>query len=115
MAAPNIVNVATIIGKTAVQATTTSAAAIVSNGSGSNKVLKINALYAANTSGGSRQLTVDVFRSSTSYKITSNLVIPAGATITALDKSLYLEEGDSLRILSDIVGIDVVCSYEEIA
>ena len=45
MTAPNIVNVATITGKTAVQAVGTSAAAIVTNPGSSNKVFKINALY----------------------------------------------------------------------
>lgn len=115
MAAPNIVNVTSIYGRTAVYATTTSIAAFLTNAAASNKVFKINAIYATNTSNGSRQLTVDLFRSSTSYKITSNLIIPAASTVTVLNENIYLEENDSLRALSDIVGIDIVCSYEEIA
>ena len=43
MAAPNIVNVATITGKTAVQAVGTSATAIVINAASSGKVFKVNA------------------------------------------------------------------------
>jgi hypothetical protein len=45
MAAPNIVSVSTITGKTVGLAVTTSATAIVANGAGSNKVFKVNALY----------------------------------------------------------------------
>ncbi len=48
MAAPNIVDVTTIIGKTAVQAVGTSATAIVTNSAASGKVLKVNALYVSN-------------------------------------------------------------------
>jgi hypothetical protein len=39
MAAPNIVNVATITAKSAVQAVTTTATDIISNSAGSNTVL----------------------------------------------------------------------------
>ena len=45
MTAPNIVNVATITGKTAVQAVGTSATAIVTNPGSSNKVFKINVMF----------------------------------------------------------------------
>ena len=41
MTAPNIVNVATITGKTAVQAVGTSATAIVTNSASSGKVLNV--------------------------------------------------------------------------
>ena len=51
MAAPNIVNVVTITGKTAVQAITTSATAIVTNAADSGKVFKVNALYISNVDG----------------------------------------------------------------
>ena len=44
MAAPNIVRVSTINGKTAVQNVTTVAANIISNSASSGKVLKINYL-----------------------------------------------------------------------
>ena len=70
MAAPNIVNVTTIIGKTAVQQVTTSATAIVTNSSSSNKVFKINALYVANVDGtNNADISVALFRSSVSYEI----------------------------------------------
>jgi hypothetical protein len=43
MANPNIVNVTDIRGKTAIALVTSTAAAIVSNGAGSNKIFKIAA------------------------------------------------------------------------
>ena len=64
MAAPNIVNVATITGKTAVQAVGTSATAIVTNSGSSGKVFKVNALYIANVDGtAAADITVDLYRS----------------------------------------------------
>jgi hypothetical protein len=117
MAAPNIVNVATITGKTAVQAVTTSATAIVSNGAGSNQVLKINALYVANVDGtNNAEITVDLFRSSVAYRIAFTVVVPADAVLDVISKAIYLEEGDSLRLTANANSdLEAVCSYEIIA
>ena len=117
MAAPNIVNVATIIGKTAVQAVGTSATAIVSNAGGSGKVFKVNALYVANIDGSANaDITVDFFRSSTAYPVTSTVTVPADATLDVISKAIYLEEGDSLRCTASASGdLVAVCSYEEIS
>lgn len=117
MAAPNVVNVATITGKTAVQAVGTSATAIVTNSSGSNKVLKINALYVSNVDGvNNADITVDLFRSSTAYRIALTVVVPADASLDVLSKPIYLEEGDSLRLTANASGdLEAVCSYEEIS
>ena len=51
MAAPNIVNVATITGKTAVANVTTIASDIVTNSAASGKVFKINSLIISNIDG----------------------------------------------------------------
>lgn len=117
MAAPNIVNVATITGKTAVQAVGTSATAIVTNSSGSNKVLKVNALYVSNVDGtNSADITVDLFRSSVAYRIAFTVVVPADAVLDVLSKAIYLEEGDSLRLTASAANdLEAVCSYEEIS
>lgn len=117
MAAPNIVNVTAIYGKTAVLAVTTSATAIVTNSAASGKVLKINALYVANVDGtNNAEVTVDVFRSSVAYKIASTVVVPADASLSILDQSIYLEEGDSLRLTANANSdLEAVCSYEDIS
>lgn len=117
MAAPNVVNVATITGKTAVQAVGTSATAIVTNSAASGKVLKINALYVSNVDGSANaEITVDLYRSSTAYKLANTVVVPADATLDVLSKAIYLEEGDSLRLTANASGdLEAVCSYEEIS
>lgn len=119
MAAPNVVNVTTITGKTAVLAVTTTPTAIVTNTSGSNKVFKVNSLYVANIDGvEAQEVTVDLYRSSTAYPIGSTLSVPADATLVVIDKNsnIYLEEGDAIRLTA---GADedlmATVSYEEIA
>jgi hypothetical protein len=117
MAAPNIVNVTTIIGKTAVQQVSTTATAIVTNSSGSNKVFKVNALYIANVDGAaSADISVALFRSSVAYEIAHTVAVPADATLDVLTKAIYLEEGDALRLTASANGdLEAVCSYEEIS
>ena len=119
MANPNIVSVSDIRGKTAVQAVTTSATAIVSNSAGSNKVFKINSLTIANVDGvNSANITVDIFRGGTPYDIAFTIAVPADSTLVVISKdtSIYLEEGDSLRCLASANGdLEAVCSYEEIS
>lgn len=117
MAAPNIVNVATITGKTAVQAVGTSATAIVTNSASSGKVFKVNALLVSNVDGtAAAEVTVDLYRSSTAYHLVKTLSVPADATLDVLSKAIYLEEGDALRLTANVAGdLEAVCSYEEIS
>jgi hypothetical protein len=117
MAAPNIVGVTTITGKTAVMAVTTSATAIVSNAAASNKVFKVNALYVSNIDGvNACDVTIDLFRSSTAYKIANTISVPADSTLDIISKSIYLEEGDALRLTASANSdLEAVCSYEEIS
>lgn len=117
MAAPNIVNVATITGKTAVQAVGTSATAIVTNSASSGKVYKINALYISNVDGtNNAEINVDIYRSSVAYHIGKTIVVPADATLDVISKAIYLEEGDALRLTANAASdLEAVCSYEEIS
>lgn len=117
MAAPNIVNVTAIYGKTAVQAITTSATAIISNSAGSNQVLKVDTLMVANVNGSTTaSVTVELYRSSTAYRITFQTVVPAGGTIDVLNNYVYLEEGDSLRLTASANSyLEAVASYETIS
>lgn len=117
MAAPNIVGVTTITGKTAVQAVSTSATAIVTNSAASGKVIKVNALYISNVDGtNAATVNVDLFRSSTAYCIAKTITVPADATLDVISKQIYLEEGDTLRLTASASGdLEAVCSYEEIS
>lgn len=116
MSAPNIVNVATITGKTAVQAVGTSATAIITNAAASNNVLKVNALYVSNVSAATATVTIDIFRSSVAYRLAYTIVVPVGATLDIISKSVYLEEGDTLRLTASAgSALEAVASYEIIA
>jgi len=117
MSAPNLAGVATITAKTAVQAVGTSAAAIVTNSSSSGKVFKVNALYISNIDGtNNAEVNVDIYRSSTAYHIAKTIVVPADATLDVLSKSVYLEEGDALRLTANATSdLEAVCSYEELS
>jgi|TARA_Y100000994_G_C15538887_1_gene378972 hypothetical protein len=117
MSAPNIVNVSTITGKTAVQAVGTSASAIVTNSSSSNKVFKVNALYVSNIDGtNSATVNVDLYRSSTAYHVAKTVAVPADTTLDVISKALYLEEGDAIRLTASAASdLEAVCSYEEIS
>lgn len=116
MANPNIVNVTTIYGVTAVQSVSNSATAIVSNGAGSGTVLKVDSLMVSNNDSAGHTITVDVYRSSTAYPISYNVSIAPGAVYDVLAKFIYLNEGDTLRLTGDVASkMTAVCSYEVIS
>jgi len=119
MAAPNIVNVATITGRTVGAALTTSSADIVTNSAASNKVFKVNAILVANVDGSvSTDVTVGFYNAdnTTTYKIANTITVPADATIDVLSKSLYLEEGDKITALASTSGdLEIIVSYEELS
>lgn len=113
---PNMIGTGSIVGKTAVQQVGTSATAIVSNASSSGKTLKINALLVSNVDGtNDATVDVDLYRSSTAYYLVKTVNVPADTTLEVVSRPIYLEEGDSLRILASAASdLHAVCSYEEI-
>lgn len=116
MANPNIVNVTAIYGTTSVQAVTTSATAIVSNAAASGTVVKVDSLIVSNNDTSIRTVTVDVYRSSTAYPISTAVNIPVGGMYDVLTKFIYLNEGDSLRLTASANSVlTAVCSYEVIS
>lgn len=117
MAAPNIINATTVNGKTAVQQITTSATAIVTNADSSDMVLKVNALYISNVDGtNDATVDIDVYRDSAAYHIAKTITVPADTTLDVLNKMIYLEEGDTLRLTAGTASdLEGVCSYEEIS
>jgi len=124
MAAPNIVNVTTITGKTdQVSLTTTNATAVVSNTVDSGKVFKINSLIVSNVDGTSAaDITVSVYSEDdiggTATELVSTVSVPADASLVVIDKStsLYLEENMSIGATAGTASdLKVVVSYEEIS
>lgn len=119
MAAPNIVKVASIYGKTVGLAPTTTATAIVTNAASSGKVLKVNSLIISNINGSNAySITADVYKNqTTSFRIAYLVSVPATATLVLLSKesAIYLEENDSIRLTASANStLEALCSYEEI-
>lgn len=122
MTAPNILNVFSITGKTAmVNLTDSTATSIVANAAASGKVLKLSGLLATNTEGATVNVafTLYVARGGTNYHMAKNVTIPALASYEAFLKDstpIYLEEGDELFAQSGNASgyIDVLVAYEEI-
>ena len=124
MAAPNIVDVTTITGKTAVVSlSTTNATEIVSNAAASGKVFKINSLVVSNVDGTSAaDITVSYYSEDniggTATEIVSTVSVPADASLVVIDKnsSLYLEEDRSIGATAGTASdLKVIASYEEIS
>jgi hypothetical protein len=124
MAAPNIVNVTTITGKTVVvDLTSTSATSVVSNAASSGKVFKINSLIVSNVDGtNNADITINLYSAAsiggTATQICSTVTVPADSSLIVIDKTsgIYLEEDKSIGAIAGAANdLKVVCSYEEIS
>ena len=124
MAAPNIVNVTSIIGKTEVaNLTTTAATSVVSNAASSGLVLKINTLIVSNVDPTtSCDITISLYSAAalggTATQIASTISIPADTSLIVISKDtpVYLEEDRSIGATASIANdLKVVCSYEQIS
>ena len=119
MAAPNIVGVVTITGKTVTGALGTSTASLLQNSASSNKVFKVNTILVSNVDGtNSATADISIYDGSNDRYIAKGITVPAGATVVLIDKNsfLYLEENHSIRCgasaASDLV---ILICYEELS
>ena len=132
MAAPNIVNVATITGITsavsgiATIGGTDGITTVASNAAGSGKVLKINSLVATAIG---KTTGIDVFlfqehggRHNTAIStvsLASTMTVPILSSLAVIDKtnSIYIEENKQIgvRAQSNAGSLDIVCSFEDIS
>ena len=124
MAAPNIVNVNTITGRSAfITLPNTSATVVLNNAASSNKVLKVNSIIVSNVNGSATaNVTLSVNSAAsgagTPYRIVYQVDVAAKSTLVAVDKnaSLYLEEDRSIVATASAGGyLEVICSYEDIS
>lgn len=119
MANPNIVQVTNIVGNTQVANVTTSATAIVTNNTSSGKIFKLNGIIVSNIDGtNSATITVDLYRNSVAYVLTSGVTVTPNTSYTPIDKtlSLYLLEGDTLRVTANVNNrLQAVATWEEIS
>jgi len=126
VAAPNIVNVTSIVGNTSTNLISTTsdpfATALASNGASSGKVFKINSIVAANVDGTSAcDITIKIFSAAalggTGTAIASTISVPADATLIITDKTttFYLLEDRSLGATASAANdVVVTVSWEEI-
>ena len=118
MAAPNLVNVSSIYGKTVAATLTTSDVDWLT--CGAEKLIKINSIIVANIDGSN---AVDVSikwydaGGSASWHLCKTVSVPADSTLVVVGKDapIYLEEGDRIRGLAGAAGdAEVTISYEEL-
>tara|TARA_Y100001938_G_C7909264_1_gene338762 strand:+ start:161 stop:529 length:369 start_codon:yes stop_codon:yes gene_type:complete len=119
MAAPNILSATSIYGKTTGAALDTSTTtSLLANGSGSNKLLKINSIIVANVDGSSSaDVTISWYNGSADRHLAKTVAVPADTTLVVLGKNtpIYLEENHSIRGgASANSDLEVVISYDEL-
>ncbi len=127
MAAPNIVSVSTILGKSNVANITTTSSSVIVNAVNSGKVFKINTLIVSNVDGtNAGNVSVELFKfgaqnsstgsGNTTYAIANVVTVPAKSSLDILSKSLYLEEGDQIKVKGDSNNrLHFISSFEEIS
>ena len=120
MAAPNIVNVATITAKTVGAALGTSTTtSLLANSASSNKAFKVNTILVSNVDGtNSATVTVTHYDGSNDRHIAKGITVPAGSTVVLIDKNstFYLEENRHVRGNASAAGdLEYIISYEELS
>ena len=119
MAAPNLVNVSSILGKTMGANISTSAETDILT-CPSDKVLKINSIIVANVDGtNSATVTVHFYDNSASarYNLAHTINVPADSTLIVLgkDSPIYLEESDHIEAEASAASdLEMIISYEEL-
>ena len=119
MAAPNVVNVTSIYGKTTGLALTSSSQDVLT--CAANKLLKVNSIIVANVDGANADdVTVKWYNAdnTTAFSLASTVTIPADTTLVVLGKDapIYLEEGDKIQALgvASSGDLEIIVSYEEL-
>jgi hypothetical protein len=127
MAAPNIVSVLDIRGKSNVANITTVSSSVIVNAVNSGKVFKINTLIVSNVDGtNAGNVSVELFKfgaqntstgsGNATYAIANTVTVPARSSLDILSKSLYLEEGDQIKVKGDANNrLHFISSFEEIS
>lgn len=123
MAAPNLLSITTVTGKSVGSTPSdTSATVLLANAASSGKVLKVNAIVASGNSSATNSATVAYNTASngsgTSTPIITQGEIPAKASLIVVDKqtSFYLEENTSIVGTSGAASqVNFFVSYEEIS
>lgn len=118
---PNIVNVASIVGKTDFAAVSNVATSFVFNEAFSNTIYKVNTVSVTNNTISPIYVTLQVERPvgqvDITYEIANDVVVPANSVLVLVSKDagFYLEEEDDMQIYGSIAGLRAMASYEIIS
>ena len=119
MAAPNVVNVTSIYGKTTGLALTSSSQDVLT--CAAEKLLKVNSIIVANVDGTNPDnVTVKWYNAdnTTAFSLASTVAVPADTTLVVLGKDapIYLEEGDKIQAngVAASGDLEIIVSYEEL-
>lgn len=124
MAAPNLLNLVTVTGKSAsLSLANTSATVLLDNPASSGKLLRVIGVYAANDDGtNSVDATLSVNSEAngggTAFKLAHLVPVAARASVLLVGKDapIYLEEDRSLVITASAGSdLDVMVIYEELS
>ena len=123
MAAPNIVNVSSIVaGYAALSPTNTSPGVLVLNSAGSDSVVKVNSLVITNITNTVAATRVSLNTSAsglgTNYYLAYDIYVPANASLQLVDKGnfLYLTEDKSIVVASGVANaLDYIVVFETIS
>ncbi len=123
MAAPNIVNIASMYGRiTYLAPANTTANTLLSNAASSGLLYRVNTLTATNVTTSPAVTTVSINSAAsgggTAYRIAYQITVPAYSSLVLIDKNGYqnLPEDSSIVVTSGTSSaIEYVCSYDEIS
>jgi hypothetical protein len=123
MAAPNLANPTTIIGKTTyLTLADTNETDLLVNSSSSGKALRVTNLMFVNIDGTAAvdgSATIYTAASGgTGHKIINTVTVPADSSIVVLNRenSVWLEEDRRITVQASAASdLAVICSYEEVA
>lgn len=119
MANPNIATTVSIYGSTSgLSYLATSMSTMLT--CGTNTVIKVNTITAANVSASSTDVTVAFYDSSAgaTHYIAYTITVPAKTTLVVMskDSGIYLNESDNIQALASAASaISLVISYETIS
>ena len=120
MAAPNIANVTSILGKTVYDSDVATTDATLVAAVATDKVLKINTIIASNIDGTNDadiSVWVALNNGAAAFYLAKTITVPADSSLVIISKdtSFYLEETLRIRALASAAGdISLMCSYEEL-
>jgi hypothetical protein len=123
MAAPNIVNVSSIVaGYAALSPSNISSNILVINAASSNSVVKVNSLVITNVTNTVAATRVALNTSAsglgTNYYLAYDIYVPANASLQLIDKGnfLYLTEDKSIAVTSQVAdSLDYIAVFEIIS